>query len=100
MINRVDLLPPGSPITLGKPFCHTSVYVLDAALGLVPVGVTGEICIGGSGVARGYLNLPDLTAGGSCPIPSGPAGGCTRPATWASGCPTARWHSWAAKTTR
>ena len=47
---------------IGLPLPTVSCYVLDADLQPVPVGVTGELCVGGAGVARGYLNKPDLTA--------------------------------------
>ena len=49
-------------VPVGRPISNTQVYVLDAQLHLLPLGATGEICIGGDGVAQGYLNRPELTA--------------------------------------
>src|SRR5205807_117361 len=47
---------------IGLPVSNTQMYVLDAQRQLVPIGVTGEIYIGGVAVARGYLRKPELTA--------------------------------------
>ena len=47
---------------IGKPISDTTVYILDKQLRLLPIGVPGEICIGGAGLAQGYLNSPALTA--------------------------------------
>ena len=49
-------------ITIGKPFYNDQMYILDKDLQPVPVGVVGEIYISGDGLARGYLNNPELTA--------------------------------------
>ncbi|MCP5047694.1 MAG: amino acid adenylation domain-containing protein, partial [bacterium] len=56
-------IKPGSPKALiGKPISNVSVYILDRWQCLSPVGVTGEICLAGSSLTRGYLNNPELTA--------------------------------------
>jgi acyl carrier protein len=52
----------GEKITIGRPLANTEVYLLDRKLGPLPVGITGNLYIGGQGVVRGYLNSPDLTA--------------------------------------
>ncbi len=48
--------------TIGRPIANIQVYLLDAHLQTVPVGARGELYISGAGLARGYLNLPELTA--------------------------------------
>lgn len=59
-------------VTLGKPIDNTRCYVLDKDNALVPIGITGELCIAGDGVGRGYLNNPELSAEKFIPNPFEP----------------------------
>ena len=53
---------PTDTLPLGVPICNTRAYVLDARLQPLPIGVPGELCLAGDGLATGYLGLPELTA--------------------------------------
>ena len=63
--------PLPTPLPIGAPLPTAQVYVLDAQQHPVPIGVTGELYIGGLGVAQGYLHRPDLTAERFVPDPFG-----------------------------
>ncbi|MEU5891634.1 amino acid adenylation domain-containing protein [Streptomyces sp. NPDC047461] len=67
--------PPAHTVPIGRPLGERRVYVVDGDDEPVPVGVGGELLIGGTEVARGYLGLPALTADRFVPDPFGPPGG-------------------------
>ncbi|WP_454162805.1 Pls/PosA family non-ribosomal peptide synthetase [Gordonia iterans] len=67
-------LRPGRPVTIGRPLPTYSVVILDEDRYPVPAGEVGEICIGGPGVARGYVGRPDLTADRFIDHPLAPPG--------------------------
>ncbi|WP_118974721.1 non-ribosomal peptide synthetase [Taibaiella koreensis] len=58
----LDALPSSGNTPIGKPLANYTYYVCDEQQQLVPIGIAGELWIGGAGVARGYLNQPRLTA--------------------------------------
>ena len=67
--------PRSGGIPIGRPIANSQLYVLDRRVDATPVGVSGELYIGGAGLGRGYLNRPDLTAEKFVPNPFSEAPG-------------------------
>ncbi len=63
------------PPAIGRPLDGSQVWLLDGRLALAPVGVPGEVYLGGAGLSRGYLGRPELTADRFVPSPFGASGG-------------------------
>ncbi|MFF9768323.1 amino acid adenylation domain-containing protein [Streptomyces sp. NPDC014636] len=74
-VHEVGAADVSGPVPIGRPMDHAEVLVLDDSLEPAAVGVPGEIYIGGTSLARGYLGAPDLTAERFVPHPFGPEPG-------------------------
>ena len=62
ILSHISTLSVGDNITIGPPIPNTTCYILDAEMRMVPIGVDGEMYLGGIGVSSGYVNLPEMTA--------------------------------------
>jgi amino acid adenylation domain-containing protein len=71
LTDRATQSPP-APIPIGRAIANTQAYILDRHLALCPIGIAGELYLGGAGLARGYLNDPVLTAQKFIPNPFDP----------------------------
>ncbi|WP_373493782.1 amino acid adenylation domain-containing protein, partial [Aquiflexum sp.] len=65
-LNKMD---SSRKVNIGKPIANTSIYILGSGDQPNPIGIPGELCIGGDGVGRGYLNRPELTSEKFVPDP-------------------------------
>ena len=71
----IDVTRVEGSVTIGRPVANTTIRILDAQNRQVPIGVAGELCIGGDGVARGYFQRPELTTERFITDPIGGGGG-------------------------
>ncbi|WP_340203791.1 AMP-binding protein, partial [Ascidiimonas sp. W6] len=60
-VSNINITDNLELFSIGSPIANTQIYILDAHQELLPIGVAGELCISGAGVARGYLNKEELT---------------------------------------
>jgi non-ribosomal peptide synthetase component F len=97
------LLRPDRPVTIGKPLPTYTAHILDQSMQPVAAGQSGEICIGGLGVASGYVNRPELTESRFIPDPfanGGPRARLYRTGDLARFTPDGEIEFWDASTAR
>src|SRR5450755_1764477 len=75
VVAKVCTSPAASTPPIGRPLANHRAYVLDERMRMVPIGMVGELYVGGPGLARGYLARPGLTAGAFLPDPLGESPG-------------------------
>ncbi len=68
------ILPGDGPVPIGRPIANTRIQILDASNQPTPIGIPGELCIGGDGLALSYWQRPELTAEKFMPDPADPTG--------------------------
>ena len=96
-----EVLPGNDPITIGRPIANTQLHVLDRYDQPAPLGVPGQLHIGGDGVAKGYFRQDALTADEIHPRPvQAERLGCIALAMWPGVCPAAKSRSLAARIRR
>ena len=90
----------GKAVPIGKPIANSTAYIVNASMQLQPIGVAGELCVGGDGLARGYLNNPELTSERFVPHPLLSERGCTGQEIWRNGQRMGTFCSWEDRTIR
>lgn len=73
-VHEISAPPKSGQVPIGRPIANAQIYLQDEHWVLAPSGIAGELCVGGAGVTRGYLNRPELTAEKFIPNPYGGPG--------------------------